>query len=108
MFFLVVPFVLQAQNIDKQKIENLESEISRLESKTRNLELKVQNLESNIHNIRNKADPAIAFFLFAIFCAWWAQHTNRDPWVWFFLGLFFNIITGLVLLSKNAEDKRMK
>jgi hypothetical protein len=43
-------------------------------------------------------------FLFAIFCAYWAQTTKRNAWLWFFLGLFFAPITGLVLLFKNSTD----
>jgi energy-coupling factor transporter transmembrane protein EcfT len=71
------------------------------------LDAKVENLESEMDSITNKVDPAIVLFLFAIFCSWWARHTNRDLWAWFFLGLFFNFITGLFLLAKNAEDKKL-
>ncbi len=45
-------------------------------------------------------------FLFAIFTAYWAQTTKRSSWLWFFMGLFFAPITGLVLLSKNAGDRQ--
>ena len=45
----------------------------------------------------------IGFFLFGIFCAYWAQTTNRNAWLWFFMGFFFAPITGLVLLYKNSE-----
>ncbi len=48
---------------------------------------------------------AIAF-LFGAFCALWAQNTGRNPWLWFFLGLFFSVITATVLLAKNARDKK--
>ncbi|MCX7237256.1 hypothetical protein [Polynucleobacter sp.] len=44
----------------------------------------------------------IGFFLFGIFCAYWAQTTNRNAWLWFFMGFFFAPITGLVLLYKNS------
>ncbi len=43
-------------------------------------------------------------FLFGIFCAYWAQTTKRSPWAWFFLGLLFGPITGVVLLHKNSKD----
>ncbi len=43
-------------------------------------------------------------FLFAIFCAYWAQTTKRNAYLWFFLGFFFAPITGLVLLFKNSTD----
>ena len=49
------------------------------------------------------ASVALVHFLFGIFCAYWAQTTNRNPWLWFFLGFFFGPIAGLVLLSKNRQ-----
>ena len=51
-------------------------------------------------------DAGSAFFLFGIFCAYWAQTTGRNAWLWFFLGLFFAPFTGLVLLYKNSQDRR--
>lgn len=45
----------------------------------------------------------IPLFLFGVFCAYWAQQTNRNAWLWFFLGLFFAPITGVVLLYKNSK-----
>jgi hypothetical protein len=45
-------------------------------------------------------------FLFGVFCALWAQNTNRNPWLWFFLGVIFSMIAGLVLLWKNSEDRK--
>ena len=51
-------------------------------------------------------DYGFVLLLFAIFCAYWAQTTKRSAWAWFFLGLFFGPITGLVLLSKNSHDLR--
>jgi len=50
------------------------------------------------------ASVALVFFLFGIFCAYWAQTTNRNAWLWFFLGWFFAPITGLVLLSENRKQ----
>lgn len=54
--------------------------------------------------------PSVALvqFLFGIFCAYWAQTTDRDPWLWFFLGLFFAPITGLVLLGENKKGTAKK
>jgi len=45
-------------------------------------------------------------FLFGVFCALWAQNTNRRAWLWFFLGLFFSVITVIVLLVKNSNDRQ--
>ena len=51
------------------------------------------------------ATVALVQFLFGIFCAYWAQTTNRNAWLWFFLGWFFAPITGIVLIAKNSEDR---
>lgn len=53
----------------------------------------------------NYADEGLVLFLFAIFTADWAHTTRRSPWMWFFLGLCFAPITGLVLLWKNGRDR---
>jgi ABC-type multidrug transport system permease subunit len=50
------------------------------------------------------ASVALVNFLFGIFCAYWAQTTNRNPWLWFFLGFFFAPITGLILLHENNKE----
>jgi hypothetical protein len=52
------------------------------------------------------ASVGFVTFLFGIFCAYWAQTTNRSAWAWFFFGLFLAPIAGLVLLYKNTNDRR--
>ena len=49
-------------------------------------------------------DDGGVLFLFGAFCALWAQNTRRNPWAWFFLGLFFSVVTVIVLLVKNSDD----
>ena len=51
------------------------------------------------------ASTGLVFYLFAIFCAYWAQFTGRRSLLWFFMGWLFAPITGLVLLYKNSEDR---
>lgn len=53
----------------------------------------------------NGASAGFVTFLFGIFCAHWAQNTGRSAWLWFFLGLLFAPITGVVLLLKNARPQ---
>jgi hypothetical protein len=53
---------------------------------------------------QNYATQGSVLFLFGIFCAYWAQQTNRNAWLWFFLGLLFGPITGIFLLVKNSND----
>lgn len=53
------------------------------------------------------ADPAshglaLVLLLSGVFCAYWAQETNRNAWLWFFFGLLLPLIAGIALLSKNA------
>ena len=50
------------------------------------------------------ASVALVFFLFGIFCAYWAQTSDRNPWLWFFKGFFFAPITRLVLLNENSKN----
>ena len=66
------------------------------------LEERVARLE---RQVRNNAESGAVFMLFGAFCALWAQNTGRNAWGWFFLGLFFSVITVLVLLYKNSRDK---
>ncbi len=66
------------------------------------LEDRVNTLEGRIAKLGN--DQGLALILFAVVCALWAQNTGRSGWLWFFLGLFFSIITVLVLLWKNSRD----
>ena len=53
----------------------------------------------------NIATTGYVAFLFAIFCAWWGQHSGRNAWLWFFFGFFLPPIAGLVLLYKTGKDK---
>jgi len=60
---------------------------------------------SNTSVVASAGGGGVAF-LFGAFCALWAQNTGRSPWLWFFLGLIFSVITAIVLLAKNANDKK--
>jgi len=65
-------------------------------------------LESRVDRLEHHHDKdagGLALFLFGAFSALWAQNTGRNAWLWFFLGLFFSVITVLVLLYKNAQDR---
>jgi len=52
----------------------------------------------------NYATVGYVNFLFGLYCAKWAQNTNRSSWGWFFFGVFLAPIAGLVLVSKNDRD----
>jgi len=65
------------------------------------LEHRVSTLE---HKIRQVGDQGLVLLLFGAVCALWAQNSGRSGWLWFFLGLFFSVITIMVLLWKNSGD----
>jgi len=65
------------------------------------LEQRVNDLD---HKVQVSGGTGLILFLFGAFCALWAQNTGRNAWLWFFLGLAFNVITVLFLLTKNSND----
>lgn len=67
----------------------------------------LQSLNDRLNLVEGRNPGGIMIFvllLYATVCALWAQNTNRNPWLWFFLGLIFSIITAFVVLHKNAMD----
>jgi hypothetical protein len=87
VFTAVVPSQAFAQS-EASRINDLEQRVAGLERRPRSHEA-----------------AGGAAFVAATLCALWAQQTGRNAWLWFFLGLFFNVITLLVLLYKNSRDK---
>ena len=87
---------VQAQAPDSTRVDQLEKEVEMIRSD-------VKDLKSEIDD---RVGGGIVLFLFAGFCALWAQNTGRNPWLWFFLGAFFNIITVIVLLNKNSQERQ--
>ena len=69
------------------------------------LEDRVTRMESEVDDL---ASAGFVMLLFGAFCALWAQNSSRDAWLWFFLGLLFNVITVVVLLSKNSADVKVR
>ena len=73
---------------------------------------RIAELENRInHQSRSFSvggDDGAVLFLYGIICALWAQNTNRNPWLWFFLGLFCSVVAVVVLLVKNSEDRQRK
>jgi hypothetical protein len=67
------------------------------------LEQRINNMPAPIQ--QHGSDGALGF-LYGAVCALWAQNTHRNPWLWFFLGLFFSVITVIVLLIKNSDDRK--
>jgi hypothetical protein len=68
------------------------------------LEGRVATLESQVSS---HATECAAVVVCGAFCALWAQNSGRNPWLWFFSGLVFSVVAVLVLLYKNANDRRV-
>ena len=81
---------------DADATQNLTQRVSQLEAK--------ENQSTEI--IHSGAGGAA--FLFGAFCALWAQNTNRNAWLWFVMGLLFNVVTAVVLLVKNSNDRQTR
>ncbi len=108
-FIMLIVMGLTGENLFAQdptptQQKQLEKQIDEQQREIDSLNDRLDDLESDV---ADNASKGLIFFLFGVFCALWAQNTGRDPWLWFFMGLFFNVITVLVLLSKNAEDRKV-
>ena len=73
---------------DFQRVTNVEQRVSALEGR-----------------VKQFGGEGLELFLIGAFCALWAQNTGRNAWLWFFLGLFFSVITVIALLIKNSNDR---
>jgi hypothetical protein len=77
-------------------------------ARLQNVTQRVSDLETKEHQLMEQREVGGGLaFLFEVFCALWAQNTNRSAWLWFFLGVFFNVITVIFLLYKNSRDRRL-
>jgi Flp pilus assembly protein TadB len=92
----LAPAVTSAQDKTEERVKALENRVEALENR-------VSQLQSAVEH---KAGIGAFVFLCGIFCALWAQNTGRSVWLWFFLGLLFSVITVIVLLVKNADDRK--
>lgn len=100
---MLVAFVLLSQaQLARAQEGDLQKRLDQLGKRLDHLESKQRQPVTEIH----RDAGATVVFLCGAFCALWAQNTRRNPWLWFFLGLFFNVITVLVLLAKNSDDLR--
>ncbi len=77
----------------------------RLEARIKALEDRVAREESTLRD--NGSDGAVVF-LYGAFCALWAKNTGRSAWLWFFMGIIFNVFTVVVLLYKNGQDPKRR
>src|SRR5271170_2623844 len=91
-----------------QDAEGMQKDLDGLKQRVQALENSNQNLEQRMRSSESQAGlDGIAVILAGAFCALWAQNTGRNAWLWFFLGLIFNVIALTVLLYKNAYGLRV-
>ena len=80
-----------------------------LERRLADAEHRLQAVESEAGRANRAAGDAAPYgfvaFLYGAFCALSVQNTGRRPWLWFFLGGLFSVITVIVLLVKNSNDR---
>ena len=88
------------------KVRELETEMAQVRTEIQQHGSKIRQLDSLTEDARRWGGPVLV--LFGAFCALWAQNTGRSASAWFFLGLFFSVITVLVLLSKNSRDHEVR
>ena len=101
--FLVIAVFFIFVTSDASADEGLERRVSDLENRIAGLQQRVSSIPTPVQS--HSSDGGV-LFLFAAFCALWAQNTNRNAWVWFFFGLCLSVIAVLVLLAKNSEDRK--
>lgn len=91
----------KANNVLNERINELKNDVEHLKVENSVLENKVQDINGKFMG------SGFILFLFGAFCALWAQNTNRNPWAWFFLGVFFNVIAVLGVLKRNSDDLKL-
>jgi hypothetical protein len=102
LLWLMLSINCHANNSDlaaetQAQIQHLQLELSALAKKQADTSSEVSKLQNRITN------NGLALLFFAFFCAWWAKSTGRSALLWFFLGIFFNIITAIVLVVKTER-----
>lgn len=100
-----------AQQPEEARLDSLSQRVANVESDAESAASDVRSLENDVRELKDYAAQDngyggfILLVLVGVFCALWAQNTGRNPWLWFFLGVFFHWITLLVLLAKNARNR---
>lgn len=59
--------------------------------------------------VRNVTTGVLVMFLFAAFCAVWAQNCERNAFLWFFFGFLFNVVAVMsILIWFNPQNKERR
>jgi len=87
----------------ERRIAQLEQEVNDLRNSSNgDLEQRVDDLERDIGGL---ASSGLVLFLYAGFCALWAQTKRRSAVLWFIFGGIFNVFAVILLLYFNWQDR---
>ena len=101
--FMISCKYLNAQ-VSPAEFEEMKQKIETQKIKIESLENRLNTTSSNLEKDTTRYAPMfMVLFLYGAFCANWAQNTRRNPWTWFFLGLFFSVFTLLALLAFDSK-----
>lgn len=106
LIFLAI--VGNAQGNESDQLREIERRVDDLQREVDSVNLKLTSVEWQIQHLLNSINDSstgVSLILFGAFCALWAQNTDRNPWLWFFMGLLFSVVTVIVLLVKNSNDQ---
>jgi hypothetical protein len=102
----MITLILGQRSYAQLSVEDLNRKIEAQNIEIRELRNQVSNDTFSLkQKVDNYAPLGMVLFLFGGFCALWAQNSHRSAWIWFFAGALFSIITVIVLLIKNADEK---
>lgn len=87
---------------DRKPVSPVQSEIA---------ELRIIETRAFAENelVRNVTTAVLVMFLFASFCAIWAQNCERNTFLWFFFGFLFNVVAVISILAWfNPQNKQRR
>ena len=111
LFTMLILMGLAGENLFAQvpattQEKQLEQEVDSLRHEIQSYNGRLNKLEQDFGVVG--AIFFFIFFLYGLVCALWAQHTGRNAWLWFWLGMCLNVIAVCFLLcSKNSKDRRL-
>ena len=115
LFLVATPIYAQVSpgQLD-QRMDRIEQRVNRIEVNTNEERSGIERVEQKVNGLESRigsppvVDEGGLACLCGLVCAYWAQNTRRNAWLWFFFGLFGTVIAFIVLLFKNSNDIQMR